>query len=194
MMARPKGKPRARKDIRQAVKMYIDGVKMTEIATKFGVTQPTISYWVKRHGKSISGERYLKARRKQGRRQDEAPNERDKEIILKIMLGVPAAHIADQNGLSRARASFIVKTWTNRSYKPPMPFKVGDVVKDYQDSPSRFLIQEVRDYKRGCVLQIVGLISEENGFGRLEPARKIDNFRWYAGGCLCEVVNDTAKS
>jgi len=191
MMARPKGKPRAMKDIRQAVEMYIAGEKMDDIAEKFGVTQPTVSYWMKRHGKSLGHDRYIQSIRKQGRRQDAEPSERDQEIVCKALMGVPAAQIAKNKGITRARASYIFKTWVSRGYRPPVPFKVGQVVTDQPGSPSRFVILEVYGHEGGRVVQTVGLVGKDT-FGRLDKPVEYDDFKWYFRGKLCEVVNDTA--
>lgn len=193
MMARPKGKPRAAEDIRKAVEMYIAGDKMNDIAAPFGVTQPTVSYWMKRHGKRIGKKRFIDAQRKQGRRQDEEPNDRDKEIVYLASLGVPASHLALQNGVSRARASYIIKTWLGRGYvPPPIPFKVGQTIKDGPKSPSRFIITEVNG-TIGTVLQTHGLLPNDT-FGKFAEPRQIKDFHWYVGGELCEVVNDAPAS
>ena len=131
--------------------------------------------------------------RKQGRRQAVEPNERDKEIVYHASLGVPASHLALTHGITRARASYIVKTWLRRGYvPPPIPFKVGQVVKDGEKSPSRFIITEVNG-TTGTAIQTHGLIDEETGFGKLPEPRTVKNFRWYAGGELCEIVNDAPE-
>lgn len=190
MMARPKGKPRAMRDIRQAVEMYIAGAKMTDIAAKFGVKQPTVSYWVRRHGVSLGSKRYVASIRKQGRRQDKVPNDRDKEIMFRAMMGVPASHLAAEKGITRARASFIVKTWLKRGYTTTSLFKPGQVVCDIPGSPSRFLVKEVNG-TTGTVLQLVGLNEDETEFVKFDPPREIKDFRWFRCGNLCEIIDDT---
>lgn len=188
MMARPKGKPRAMKDIRQAVKMYIDGVKMDDIAAKFHVTQPTVSYWMKRHGEDIGKGDFIQAQRKQGRRAETAPNERDAKIMTLVALGVPAAKVGQDHGLARQRAWFIVKTWTDRGYKPAQPYKVGQVLK-YGNRPERYIIQEITEFSKCRALQIVGVEGQ-----RMEPAVEVKDLPWFFQGELAEVVSDTAGS
>lgn len=184
MMARPKTK-RPMATIRQAVKLYIDGVKMDVIAEKFGVTQPTVSYWVKRHGKTMFGRKYTKSKRQRGRRMDLVPNERDAEIVRQVHVGIPAIRLAEQYGIKRQRASYIAKTWRERGYVPEHIFKTGQVVA-FDGDPSRFVIQSI-DGPTGTVLQTF------NGSQRLDPAVKIENFKWFAAGRLCKVVDDTTK-
>ena len=72
MMARPKGKRRPMKEIAQAVKMYVRGDLMTDIASRFGVTQPTVSYWVRRYGDKFSPRKFKL--RTQGRHTIKEPN------------------------------------------------------------------------------------------------------------------------
>lgn len=127
MMARPKGKPRPMKDIRQAVAMYVAGTRMKDIADTFGVTQPTVSYWVTRHGDLPMVGGKLPARRK-GRRTMQKPNERDAGIISAVNLGVPAHVVVKWVGMSRQRVNHILKTWEKRGYKPDQPYKVGSVI------------------------------------------------------------------
>lgn len=187
MMARPKGKPRAMKDIRRAVNMYIDGVKMDDIAAQFGVTQPTVTYWMKRHGESLGRAKFIQSKRKQGRRADTTPGERDADICLKVKLGVPAAQMGTQHGITRARASYIVKTWDKRGYAPVNPYKAGQVIK-YGTRPERYVIVELIGFKRFKGLQVVDVDGN-----RPSPAKET-NLPWYFQGELAEVASDTAAS
>ena len=181
------------RDIRKAVALYIAGEKMNDIAAKFGITQPTVSYWVKRHGKNMGDGHSAITMRKRGRRRDKVPCDRDKEIVFLAALGVPAAHIGKEYGFTRARASYIVKTWLSRGYvPPPVPYKAGLVIRKSDDDKERYLIKEVNG-PTGTVVKIVGMLADKT-FGRLNPPRELKNFRWYSGGQLCEIVDDTPAS
>jgi len=173
MMARPKGKPRPMKDLKQAVEMYIAGIKMTEIAAKFGVTQPTVSYWVKRHGNTLGKDRYWKAVRKQGRRQDKVPSDRDRDIVMKALMGMPVSHIGVAMGMTRQRSSYIVKTWLERGYQPPLPFKNGQAIKIGED---RYTVKKIIGHSGGTVI-------DANG-------EELDAFLWYQNGKLCEAADE----
>lgn len=176
MMARPKAK-RPVKDIRRAVELYICGSKMQDIADMFNVTQPTVTYWVKKHGKSMFGKTYEKSVRSQGRRTDEVPNERDKNLIYKAAAGVPVTAQAKELGISRARASYIVKTWIDRGYTPPIFCVPGQVI---TDGNNRYTVIEP-GWQKGKVVQT------HDQSGKIEPV-EIENFKWYRNGALCEVV------
>jgi hypothetical protein len=165
-------------DIRQAVERYIAGDKMNDIAAHFGVTQPTVSYWVKRHGLTIGAARYKKALRHRGRRMDKEPSKRDQEIILFSALGVPFSDIIKGKGyeVSRARIGYIVKTWKKRGWVPPLPFKPGQIVKT---CGREYIVKKVHDHKSGLVFDRV-------------TAEEIDNFEWYQNGAICEIINEPA--
>jgi transposase len=170
------------RDVKAALESYIAGEKMTVIAARYGVTQPTVSYWVKRHGKSMAGKRYLMSKRKQGRRRDTEPNERDKKIILFALLGVPVVRIANAYGVSRSRANFIIATWDERGYVPENMFKPGQtIMRPAPGSDERYTVLEVSDFKTGKVCS------------NAEPDAVIENFPWYASGKLCEIVDDEAE-
>lgn len=177
MMARPKGKPRQMRDIRKAIEMYIGGTRMRDIAAKFHVTQPTVTYWCKRHGETMFPGKYMTAVRKQGRRAEAEPNDRDKDIIFKAAAGVPVIKQAKDLNISRARASFIVKTWIERGYTPPMMFSAGQTI---TDGKNKYLIVTA-DWQHGKVVQT------HNEHGKIEPIEH-EEFRWYRGGELCKVV------
>lgn len=193
MMARPKGKPRAMADINTAVEMYTAGDRMTDIADRFGVTQPTVSYWMQRYGLAIGGRSFVRSKRKQGRRPDVVPNERDQEIMLWASLGMPASHIAQRVGITRARASYIIKTWSKRGYTPPAVFRPGQIIKDAPDSDSRFVVITANGTS-GAVSQTHGLLTCGKKFGKLKTPRHFEKFPWYSGGELCEVVHDAKAS
>lgn len=188
MMARLKAKSRDTAAIFRAVEMYTQGKKVVEIAELFNVSQPTISYWVKEHGKKLFGSQFKS--RSQGRHQDETPSDRDKDIILQVLMGMPCVRVAEQQKpeLSRARISYIVNTWINRGYKPPMPFKPGDVIGD--GGIAQYLVLSTNeDYKSGTVKQVVAWDENKKVARNIKDGPTIEEFRWYAGGQLCGIVN-----
>jgi len=117
---RPKGN-RPREQIIAAVTAYVGGELMDDIAARFGVTQPTVSYWVNKYGQECGGAKFV--RRKQGRRAEVAPDQRDMRILFKAINGSSFAAIGREHGISRARVAYIVKTWRQRSFvaRPPQP-------------------------------------------------------------------------
>ena len=124
---RPKG-ARPREQIVAAVKAYVAGELMDDIAARFGVTQPTVSYWIAKHGQRYGGAKFV--RRKQGRRADTSPNERDMGILFKAVNGVPLASIGRDYGLTRARVSYILKTWRQRGFVVRSPKLPGEASGD----------------------------------------------------------------
>lgn len=187
MMARPAGKPRAMADIREAITMYKANVKVADIAEKFGVTQPTISYWVRRHGSSIGGKSFKV--RKQGRRKNDAPCARDAEIMQMAGMGVPQVVLARILAVTRSRVSYIVKTWTKRGFQPEVPFAVGQTVKR---GDGHYVILEVYGLEGGRVLQTHGLVDGQ--LAKLKIQQEIVDFTWYKDGLLSEVVDDATPS
>lgn len=124
---RPKG-ARPREHIIAAVKAYMSGELMDDIAARFGVTQPTVSYWIAKHGQRYGGAEFV--RRKQGRRADASPSVRDMAILFKAINGVPLASIGREYGLTRARVSHIVKIWGQRGFVVRSPKSPGEVSGD----------------------------------------------------------------
>ena len=131
---RPNGR-RPREQIADAVKAYMAGERERDIAARFGVTQSTVSYWIAKHGQRYAGAKFV--RRKQGRRADTSPSERDMAILFKAVNGVPLASIGRDYGLTRARVSHIVKTWGQRGFVVRPPKAPGEASGDLLTSQTQ---------------------------------------------------------
>jgi len=162
MMSRPKGK-RNVADIKAAIKSFMAGDKLVDIAAHYGVKQPSVSYWLKHFGPKYYPKTFKL--RKQGRRRDTEPCERDKEILRLIAVEQrQCAEVGRTFGITRSRVTGIVKTWGERGYKVPPPFKINDLIKwkDYT-----FRVVRVYDSASGRV---------ENVANR----ETIDPFHWFS--------------
>ena len=126
---------RPREQIVAAVKAYVAGELMDDIAARFGVTQPTVSYWIAKHGQRYGGAKFV--RRKQGRRADTSPSQRDMAILFKAINGVPLASIGREYGLTRARVCYIVKTWGRRGFVVRPPKSPGEASGDLPSSQTQ---------------------------------------------------------
>jgi transposase-like protein len=110
-LARPTGK-RDENEIKEAIQSFLDGEKTEAIADKHGVTQPTISYWLHKHGKRLFGDKFKL--RKPGRPPMAKPSRRDKEILSMRADGRTMSYIAGEFGITRSRVSKIIETWKGR--------------------------------------------------------------------------------
>lgn len=117
MMARPKG-VRDFEQIRSAIDEFMAGEKLTDIGERRGVSQPTVSYWLRKWGLKLYPTTFRL--RKQGRRKDTVPNRRDQKIIKMIVTGRTFGEVAKKYGISRTRVAAIVATWGERGYKVPV--------------------------------------------------------------------------
>jgi transposase len=120
MMARPKGK-RPEAEIRSAIEEFMAGEKLNAIADRYGVRQPTVSYWIHKWGEAFFPGQFKL--RKQGRRKDLAPNKRDQNIMRMVVEGKSSGQIAMKYAISRTRVAAICKTWGSRGYKVPEEVK-----------------------------------------------------------------------
>lgn len=186
MMARPRGPKRSKKVIAEAVKRYMANEPVDDIAKDIGVTQPTVSYWMKRYGKLFGNRRFRL--RTQGRRKNLEPCDRDKQILFLHSLGVPAAKIAREYGFkSRARASFIIKTWRERGYTPQAPpYAVGDIVRFAGVADYR--LDEITDNTRGVATLLAEYIPTEDRWHYVEKGVVSNPFYFYRDGQLAEVI------
>lgn len=128
---RPKGR-RPREQIIAAVKAYVAGELMEDIAARFGVTQPTVSYWINKFGQQYGGTKFF--RRNRGRRAEISPNTRDMTMLFKAINGAPLASIGREHDLTRARVSYIVKTWGQRGFVVRPPKAPGEASGDFPAS------------------------------------------------------------
>ena len=190
MMARPPGQ-RPRAVIKLAVARYMDDELVQTIASDLGVKQPTISYWMKTHGRKIGGR--LFRRRHQGRRIEEAPGARDAEIMSLADCGMPISKIGERFGLSRQRVDFIVQTWTERGYKPVQKFKVGDIVYvEYPDEEvgtrhEKFKLKDIYPDHTAAVAQIVA--EKVNGdWVDIEDGPECNELKFFYKGKLVELL------
>jgi transposase len=115
MMARPTGR-RDELEIRQCIEEFAHGAKQKDLAKKYGVRQPTISYWVHTFGEKFMGPKFKV--RKQGRPKLTEPSDRDKDVISLVANGATYKVVTDKYGLSSARINEICTTWTERGYRP----------------------------------------------------------------------------
>lgn len=116
-MARPKGK-RDFEQIRTAIDEFMAGEKLVDIGDRRGVSQPTVSYWLRKWGPKLHPTTFKL--RKQGRRKETEPNKRDQKIIKMIVTGKTFGEIAKKFGISRTRVAAIGTTWRNRGYQLPV--------------------------------------------------------------------------
>jgi len=114
MMARPKGK-RDEAEIKSAIEEFMAGEKLTDIAERRGVSQPTISYWLRKWGTHYFPAQFKL--RKQGRRMATEPTARDKKIMKAIASGRTFGEVAKKHGISRTRVAAICETWASRGYR-----------------------------------------------------------------------------
>jgi hypothetical protein len=170
-------------------------VPVDVIAAEAGVTQPTVSYWMKKYGKTY--EKYGKGeftRRTRGRRKETEPNDRDKEIVYLSSLGMPAAHIAEKHKMKRSRASFIIKTWRERGYVPPAPpYRAGDIVQ-FADV-AVYHLDSITDTATAVATVIKEFIPTKDGvegFWRYVGANELDivsdPFRFYKNHQMAEII------
>jgi hypothetical protein len=115
MMSRPPGH-RDEIEIRQCIEEFAHGAKQKALAEKFGVKQPTISYWLHRFGKKFMGPKFRV--RKQGRPKLPEPSARDKEIIAKCAAGLSFSDAATEYGITPTRVCAICNLWVRRGYRP----------------------------------------------------------------------------
>lgn len=115
MMARPTGH-RDEAEIRQCIEEFAQGAKQKDLATKYGVRQPTISYWVRAYGKKVMGTKFRF--RSQGRPKLSQPSDRDKEILRLVAEGSRYSDIARKFGISDSRVGAICDLWVKRDYRP----------------------------------------------------------------------------
>jgi uncharacterized protein YjcR len=115
MMARPPGH-RDDKEVRQCIEEYAHGAKQKDLADKFGVTQPTISYWISTFGAQVMGEKFKF--RQQGRPQKKEPSDRDKAIIAAVAQGAKYADLSEMYGITPTRIGAICTLWVGRGYRP----------------------------------------------------------------------------
>ena len=102
--------------IRQCIEEFAHGATQKSLAEKFGVKQPTVSYWVHAFGTQVLGPKF-KAR-KQGRPQLKEPNARDKKILARVAAGERYSDLAKVFGISSARIGSICTLWVSRGYRP----------------------------------------------------------------------------
>jgi Mor family transcriptional regulator len=114
-MSRPPGH-RDDREIRQCIEEFAHGAKQEDLAAKYGVTQPTISYWVNTFGEKVMGKKFKF--RKQGRPQQKEPSARDKDIIAAVAKGTKYAELAAKYGITTARIGAICSLWVGRGYRP----------------------------------------------------------------------------
>ena len=179
-----------RQDILTAIKRYIKGDLVSDIAESCHVTQSTVSYWIGRYG-HLYGDGYTP--RTRGRRKLTEPCERDKDILYLHSLGQPAATIARKYKMMRARASYIIKTWGERGYVPPLPpYKVGDIVRfdgvtelrlDKINGPASARASILREYIPPDEKQ-----GEKVGHWRYVSDVVIDPFYFYRKGVFAEII------
>jgi len=95
MMSRPPGH-RDQTEIRQCIEEFAHGAKQKDLAEKFGVSQPTISYWIRTFGDAIMGKKFKF--RKQGRPKLKEPSQRDKDILKSVAAGTKYGDVAAHYG------------------------------------------------------------------------------------------------
>lgn len=115
-MARPKGK-RDFEQIKSAIEEFMAGEKLVDIGERRGVSQPTVSYWLRKWGPKLHPTTFQL--RKQGRRKDIEPNKRDQKIIKMIVTGRTFGEVAKKYSISRTRVRAICATWRERGYQVP---------------------------------------------------------------------------
>lgn len=170
MMSRPKGK-RDPAVLRAAIKSFMAGEKLVDIAARHRVKQPSVSYWLRKYGPKFYPKTFKL--RKQGRRMATEPCDRDKEIMrLVVTEGKKCAEVSRTYGITRSRVVGIVKTWVDRGYKVPPPFKVNDLIawKGYE-----LRVTRVNDSTHGKV--------ENAANGEV-----IDPFYWFSHGEMARLI------
>lgn len=169
MMARPNGR-RDEAVIKTAIDRFMRGDKLDDIAETAGVKQPTVSYWLRKHGLKLYGKGFRL--RKQGRRKATQPNSRDKDIMKKLAAGMPTTVLADDYGLSRTRIAAICNTWIARDYKAEPLFRTDDVIKH-----------------RGRTFRVLAVTGATHGqVMDLGTKQKIELFHWWQDGVLAKRV------
>lgn len=118
MMSRPPGH-RDETEIRQCIEEFAHGAKQKDLAEKFGVSQPTISYWITTFGEKFMGKKFKF--RKQGRPQLKEPSQRDKDILVAVAKGEKYSDIAIRYGITSARVWSVCNTWVGRGYRVGTP-------------------------------------------------------------------------
>ena len=114
MMSRPPGH-RDQTEIRQCIEEFAHGAKQKDLADKFGVSQPTISYWISTFGEAVMGKKCKF--RKQGRPKLKEPSQRDKDILVSVASGEKYGDVAARYGITHARVWSICNTWVKRGYR-----------------------------------------------------------------------------
>lgn len=189
MMARPPGSHRSKAVIQEAVKRYMSDELVETIASDVGVTQPTISYWMRRYGKDMGGTGFK--RRSRGRRLAEVPTGRDQDIISLRDCGVPIRFIGKMFGLARQRVNFIVKTWAERGYVPVPKFEVGDMI--YVETKDRVTACRVYKLTKVCPDRkaATALLVRSKVLGKWVDAKTqvLDKVTFFKDGKLVELLS-----
>ena len=122
-MSRPKI-PTPEHIIEQALDDYTnDSLLVEDIAKKYGFTEPTIVYWVKKYGER----RGIKLHGR-GCRPRAIPTVRERQILRRAT-EVPYHIVGSEFGVSRARVGKSVTTWKERGWVEPLTFKVKDIIR-----------------------------------------------------------------
>jgi transposase len=171
------------KIIKQAFEAYIAGEKSRDIAKRFKVSPSTISCWVKKHARHVGDAAKPKVTDRRKRRVNKVPSVRDAEIVAYLHSGLPAAKVAGIYGISRARVSFIRKTWTKRGYIPPPLFWIGDII-TWKDRIYRIL--RVKSYTTGDVQRVGTLV--EGRVTSVNNGEVILDFKWYSDNHLSNII------
>lgn len=129
-------------------------MKVTEIATKHGISLPTVTAWVKRAKLALRGK---------GRRKKTEPDAMDKRV-LDLVDVMTYERAAARLKTTKQNVGRIVKRW--RAWRKPQtpPFAVGDVLR----------------WKKGriCVIEA----GVETGLVRTAKGRYLREFPWVVAG------------